>query len=129
MKLFFGSSSYLFQPKLLGCNIPGVVECDLLSLPVRFDDLGLFILTVTAARKHACSPHTSSPLVDLIVSQIYNVTSCFVNQVHLHSEVFVTQKKDLQKFANSVYDQLPPELQSSVELACEKGLLTGFLVF
>ena len=32
---------------------------------------------------------------------------------------------ELQEFANSVYDQLPPDL-SLVELACE---ITGFLVF
>ena len=91
--------------------------------------LGLFIPTVTAARQHTCTQDTSSPLVDLIVSQIHDASSCFANQVQLRSEVHVTQQKELQEFANSVYGQLPPELQSSVELACEKGLLTGFIVF
>ena len=61
------------------------------------------------------------PLVDLIVSQIHNASSCFAIQVQLRSEVLATQRKQLQDFANSVYDQLPSELQSSVELACEKG--------
>ena len=51
----------VFIPKLLGHDIPGKVECDLLSLPVRMGGLGLFIPTVTAARQHTCSQHTSSP--------------------------------------------------------------------
>ena len=61
------------------------------------------------------------PLVDLIVSQIHDASSYFAIQVQLHSEVLSTQRKQLQEFANSVHDQLPSELQSSVELACEKG--------
>ena len=55
------------------------------------------------------------------MSQAHNVASCFVNQVQLHSEVHATQQKELEEFANSIYDQLPPDLLSSVELACEKG--------
>ena len=110
-----------FIPKLLGRDIPGKIECDLLSLPVRMGGLGLFIPIVTAARQHTCSQHTSSPLVDLIVSQIHDARSCFANQVQLRSEVHATQQKESQEFADSVYDQLPPELQSSVDLACEKG--------
>ena len=108
-------------PKLLGRDIPGKVERDLFSLPVRLGGLGLFIPTVTAVRQHTCSLHTSSPLVDLIVSQAHNVASCLVNQVQLRSEVHATQRKELEEFAKSIYDQLPPDLLSSVELACEKG--------
>ena len=66
MELFFRvctSSSSLFQPledcicsdlipKLLGCDIPGQVEHDLLSLPVRLGGLDLLIPTVTAAQQH-----------------------------------------------------------------------------
>ena len=74
------TSSSLFQPledcicsdlipKLLGRDIPGKVEQDLFSLPVQLGGFGLFIPTITAARQHTCSLHTSSPLVDLIVSQ------------------------------------------------------------
>ena len=37
-----------FIPKLLGREIPGTVECDLFSLPVRLGGLGLFNPTVTA---------------------------------------------------------------------------------
>ena len=118
-----------FIPKLLGREIPGTVEHDLFSLPVRLGGLGLFNPTVTAVRQHACSLHTSSPLVDLIVSQIHDASSCYAIQVQLRSEVLATQCKQLQEFANSVNDQLPSELQSSVELACEKEALTGFLVF
>ena len=81
----------------------------------------MFIPTVTAVRKHTCSLHTSSPLVDLIMSQVHNVASCLVNQVQLRSEVHATQRKELEEFAKSIYDQLPPDLLSSVELACEKG--------
>ena len=33
----------------------------------------------------------------------------------------ICAQKELQEFANSAYDQLPLELRSSVELACEKG--------
>ena len=90
-------------------------------MPVRLGGLGLFNPTVTAVQQHACSLHTSSPLVDLIVSQIHDASSCFAIQVQLHSEVLATQHKQLQEFANSVYDQLPSELRSSVELAFEKG--------
>ena len=110
-----------FIPKLLGCEIPGTVKRDLFSLPVRLGGLGLFNPTVTAIRQHASSLHTSSPLVDLIVSQIHDASSCFAIQVQLCSEVLTTQCKQLQEFANSVYNQLPSELRSSVELACEKG--------
>ena len=96
------ASSSLFQPfedcicsdlilKLLGHDIPGKVECNLISLLVRLGDLGLFIPTVTAAQQHTCSLHTSSPLVDLIVSQAHNAASCFANQVQLRSEVHATQ--------------------------------------
>ena len=46
-----------FIPKLLGREIPGTVERDLFSLPVRLGGLGF---TVTAVRQHACSLHTSS---------------------------------------------------------------------
>ena len=63
----------VFIPKLLRRDIPGKVERDLLSLPARMGGLDLFIPTVTAARQHTCSQHTSSPLVDLIVSQIHDV--------------------------------------------------------
>ena len=59
--------------------------------------------------------------------QVLNHTyasSCFAIQVQLRSEVLATQRKQLQEFANSVYDQLPSELRSSVELACEKGAST-----
>ena len=111
-----------FIPKLLGREIPGTVERDLFSLPVRLGGLFLFNSTViTAVQQHACSLHTSSPLVDLIVSQIHDASSCFAIQVQLRSKVLATQCKQLQEFANSVYDQLPSELRSSVELACEKG--------
>ena len=110
-----------FVPKLLGREIPGTVECDLFSLPVQLGGLGLFNPTVTAVRQHACSLDTSSPLVDLIVSQIHDASSCFAIQVQLRSEILATQHKQLQEFANSVYDRFPSELRSSVELACEKG--------
>ena len=83
--------------------------------------LGLFNPTVTVVRQHTCSLHTSSPLVDLIVSQIHDASFCFAIQVQLHSEVLATQRIQLQEFANSVYDQLFSELRSSVELACKKG--------
>ena len=65
--------------KLLGRDIPGKVELDLLSLPVRLGGLGLFTSTVTAAQQLTCSMHTCSPLVDLIVSQAHNAASCFAN--------------------------------------------------
>ena len=103
------------------CEIPGKVECDLFSLPVRLGGLGLFNPTVTAIRQHACSLHTSSPLVDLIVSQIHDASSCFAIQIQLRSEVLATHRKELQEFTNNIYDQLPSELQSSVELACKRG--------
>ena len=126
------TSSSLFQPledcicsdlilKLLGRDIPGKVEQDLFSLPVRLGGLGLFIPTVTAVRQHTCSLHASSPLIDLIVSQAHNVAYCLVNQVQLCSEVHATQRKELEEFAKNIYDQLPPDLLSSAELACEKG--------
>ena len=126
------SSSFLFQPledcicsglilKLLGRDIPGKVELDLLSLLVRLGGLGLFTPTVTAAQQYTCSMHTCSPLVDLIVSQAHDAASCFANQFQLHSEVHATQRKELEKFASGIYDQLPADLLSSVELACEKG--------
>ena len=111
----------LFFPPLLGREIPGKVERDLFSLPVRLGGLGLFNPTVTAFRQHACSLHTSSPLVDLIVSQIHDASSCFAIQIQLRSEVLATHRKELQEFAINIYDQLPSELQSSVELACERG--------
>ena len=57
----------------------------------------------------------------MIVSQIHDASSCSAIQVQLRSEVLATHRKQLQEFANSVYDQLPSELRSSVELACEKG--------
>ena len=82
----------------------------------------MFIPTVTAVQQHTCSLHTSSPLVDLIVFQAHNVASCLVNQVQLRSEVHATQRKELEEFTKSIYDQLPPDLLSSVELACEKGV-------
>ena len=95
MELFFWVctlSSCLFQPledligsafipKLLGHEIPGTVEHDLFSLPVPLGGLGLFNPTVTAIRQHACSLYTSSPLVDLTVSQIHDASSCFAIQV------------------------------------------------
>ena len=111
----------VFIPKLLGREIPGKVERDLFSLPVRLGGLGLFNPTVTAIRQHACSLHTSSPLVDLIVSQIHDASSYFAIQIQLRSEVLAIHRKELQEFANNIYDQLPSELQSSVELACERG--------
>ena len=111
----------VFIPKLLGHEILGKVKRDLFSLPVHLGGLGLFNPTVTAIRQHACSLYTSSPLVDLIVSQIYDTSSCFAIQVQLRSEVLTTHRKELQEFANNIYDQLSSELQSSVELACEKG--------
>ena len=80
-----------------------------------------FIPTVTAARQHNCSLYTSYSLVDLIVSQSHNTAFCFANQVQLRSEIHATQRKELEGFAKSIYDQLPPDLLSSVELACEKG--------
>ena len=91
------------------------------SLPIRLGGLGLFNPTVTAISQHACSLHTSSPLVDLIVSQIHDASSCFAIQIQLRSEVLATHRKELQEFANNIYDQLPSDLQSSVELACERG--------
>ena len=54
----------------------------------------------------------------LIVSQVHDASSCFVNQ---RSGAHATQRNELQEFANSVYDQLPRDLLPSVELACEKG--------
>ena len=111
---------FTFISKLLGHEIPGTVECDLFFLPVRLGGLGLFNPTVTAVRQYGCSLHTSSLLVDLIVSQIHDASSCFAIQIQLRSEVLATQRKQLQEFANSVYDQLPSKLRSSVELACEK---------
>ena len=39
-----------FIPKLLGHEIPGTVERDLFSLPVRLGGLGLFNPTVTVVR-------------------------------------------------------------------------------
>ena len=98
------SSPSLFQPledcicsdlilKLLGRDFPGKVERDLFSLPVRLGGLGLFIPTVTAARQHNCSLYTSSPLVDLIVSQSHDTCTafCFANHVQLRSEIHATQ--------------------------------------
>ena len=53
---------------MLGSDIPGKLEHDLFPLPVRLGGLGLFNPTATAAHLHNCSLHTSSPLVDLILS-------------------------------------------------------------
>ena len=98
------------------------MECDLFSLPVRLGGLGLFIPTVIATHQHNCSLQISSPLVDLIVSQAHDAASCFATQFKLRSELHATQRRVLEDFAKSIYDQLSPDLVSSVELACERGV-------
>ena len=60
----------------------------------------------------------SSPLVDLIVSQVHDVSSCFVNQIDWYPKTHATQPNELQEFPNSVYDQLPPDLSLVVLSAC-----------
>ena len=55
------------------------------------------------------------------MSQSHNTAFCFANQVQLRSEIHATQRKELEGFAKRIYDQLPPDLFSSVELSCEKG--------
>ena len=79
-------------PKFLGRDIPGKLERDLFSLPVRLGGLGLFNPTVTAAHQHNFSLHSSSPLVDLIVSQAHDAASCFAAQIQLRSEVHASQR-------------------------------------
>ena len=85
------SSPFLFQPledcihselipKFLGHDIPGKLERGLFSLPIRLGRLDLFIPTTTATHQYNCSLHTSTPLVDLIVSQAHDAASCFATQ-------------------------------------------------
>ena len=112
------STSLLLLPKLLGYDIPGKIECDLLSLPARSSGLGLFIPAVTATQQHKHSQHVNSPLVHLIVSQVHDAVPCFVTQLHLHSEAHTTQCTEVKDYANSVYYTLSPDLCSSVELVC-----------
>lgn len=98
-------------------------------MPVQLDGLGLFVPFITAARQRTGSQHThmfsahvfAALLVDLVVSQIHDASTSFVDQVHLYSEIYTTQEKELKEFVNSVYDQLLPDLHSSVKLACKKG--------
>ena len=89
-------------------DIPGKLECDLFSLPVRLGGLSLFIPTYTATHQHDCSLHTSSPLVDLIVSQAHDAASCLATQFQLC--MLATQQRELEDIAKSIYDQLTPDL-------------------
>ena len=51
----------------------------------------LFIPAITATHQHNYSQRTSSPLVDLIVSQANDAASCFTNQIQQCSEPYATQ--------------------------------------
>ena len=44
---------------------------------------------------HVLCTQAPWPLVDLIVSQIHETSSCFAIQVQLRSEVLATQRKQL----------------------------------
>ena len=55
------------------------------------------------------------------MSQAHDAAPCFATQFQLRSVLHATQRRVLEDFAKSIYDQLSPDLLSSVKLACERG--------
>ena len=54
------------------------------------------------------------------MSQTHDAASCFATQFQLRSELHATQRRVLEDFVISIYDQLSPDLLPYVELACER---------
>ena len=103
------TSFSLFQPLiLLFCLVMWHPWKSWLWLTVPLDDLLL-------GNTHVLSIQIPCWLIWLCLRFMIQVL-VFVDQVQLRCEAHATQQEELQEFTNSVYDQLPPDFLSSVQL-------------
>lgn len=82
----------------------------------------LFLRIVTAAQQHNMCTYAAYLilLVDLIVSQVHDATSCFTH--HFLRHICMPSNKKIYRILPAIFVTLPSDL-------VRRGILTGFLVF
>lgn len=109
-------------PSLVGRD-PSINLRELFALPVRLGGLGICDPT-TLGDEYNYSTCVSSPLIDLICGQGLDTTYSLdieCEQANLIKEVKQRKEDTMREISLRVHNSLPPDLQTSVNLASEKG--------
>ena len=95
-------------------------ERDLLALPVRMGGLGLINPRQDAAMQYETSIKTTTPLVEKIIAQAYEIPDDSV--IHTLQQNARNEKNEvLQAKRDGIKNSLPPKTRRAMELATEKG--------
>ena len=110
-----------FIPALTGRPPCSKLTRDLLALPVRHGGMGLINPTDTSNLNFQASEKMTSPLVEIILSQDQTKDVDATKIATLKKEIRVSNRQRNEKQADTVYNQLPPQLKRQVALAKERG--------
>ena len=110
-------------PAMLDRLASSDLQWDLLTLPTRLGGLGLPSVKRLAQQEYGISVAVTAPLTALIciLEQKSSLESVSQGQQQLKTAAVRTKTVNLQAFAQSVVDRLPPQGKQAVELAKEKG--------
>ena len=97
------------------------LQWDLLTLPTRLGGLGLPSVKRLAQQDYGISVAVTAPLTALILEQKSSLEGVAQEQQQLKTAAVRMKTTNLQAFAESVVDRLPPQGKRAVELAKEKG--------
>ena len=106
---------------MLGRLASSDLQWDLLTLPTRLGGLGLPSVKRLAQQEYGISVAVTAPLTALILEQKSSLESAPQEQQQLKTAAVRTKTVNLQAFAQSVVDRLPPQGKRAVEVAKEKG--------
>ena len=110
-----------FIPAITGQAPPGQQVREILALPVRLGGLGLQNPITMAKEQQSASQQICSPLVDRIVHQQHHMGDCHLAQQEIKANISSCKRTQRKEEAKNLENQLPFNLQRSMELAQEKG--------
>ena len=114
------SNRNLFQLSLARLH-PGSRYEKYLALPLRLGGLGLQNPITMAKEQQSASQQICSPLVHRIIHQLHHMGDCNVSQQEIKANISSRKRTQQKEEAKNLENQLPPNLQRSMELAQEKG--------
>ena len=111
-----------FLPNLTGQCSFSDMERDLLSLPPRLGGLGVINPATYSSFQFSSSVSITAPLVELIVQQTPIYSAAVLGFQFTAKRLAITAHNQvLTDMHDSLLNSLPPTLQRSILLACEKG--------
>ena len=100
----------------------GSIEQELLSLPARFEGLGVIILSVHFSSLLLSLNRVAAPLVDHLLRMCTTCSLDVYQQIYqCKLDLWVSHRSDLSTQAGLLCDQLSPHLHCAFEAASERG--------